>query len=47
MSQLPDLIVRIADRRETPMPETDCMVEATLKRHGVDRGGAWSLSSVR
>jgi hypothetical protein len=30
-----------------PMPETDWMVEATLKQYGVDTGGPWSLSSVR
>jgi hypothetical protein len=30
-----------------PMPETDCMVEATLKQYGVDTGGLWSLSSFR
>jgi hypothetical protein len=29
------------------MPETDCMVEATLKQYGGDTGGACSLSSAR
>jgi hypothetical protein len=29
------------------MPETDCMVEATLKQYGVDTDAPCSLSSVR